>query len=175
MRLKGWLLGVALSLLSATAWPQTMQIGVVDQAAVFERTEEGRKIRAQLSTLRAAKQKEIEAKEEELSLLRQRFDAERLNMTEARRVEMERQVEQGLRDLQRMTEDADREMRTELNNMQEKFQREIFGIVEQLGQQEGFTVILERSVLFYHDNAIDITDRVIQKFNEATTAAPATP
>jgi Skp family chaperone for outer membrane proteins len=66
-------------------------------------------------------------------------------------------------------------MRTELNNMQEKFQREIFGIVEQLGQQEGFTVILERSVLFYHDNAIDITDRVIQKFNEATTAAPATP
>ena len=175
MRFKGLLLGVALSVIPAVAWPQTLRIGVVDQAAVFERTDEGRRIRQDLSTLRANKQKEIDAKQEEVDLLRKRFESEKLNMTDQRRAEMERQVDQGMRELQRMTEDADRDMRSQLNALQEKFQRRIFGVVEKLGQQEGFTVILERSVLFYHDNAIDITDQVIQKFNESAAEAEPEP
>jgi outer membrane protein len=172
MKIKWLLFGLTLSLGSAAAWSQEIRIGVVDQAAVFERTEEGRQIRQQLSELRSAKQKEIEAKEDELQQLRERFESERLNMTEARREEMERQVEQGLRDLQRMTEDADREYRSKLGDMQEKFQREIFEIVSQIGKDEEFTLILERSVLFYHASAVDITDRVIQKFNETHPASP---
>ncbi|MBI4161999.1 MAG: OmpH family outer membrane protein [Acidobacteria bacterium] len=163
---------VLAALLAAPAGAETSRIAVFDQAQVFEKTALGRKMREELSGLRDRKRKEIDGREEELRGLREKYEREKLNMTEERRAEMERQIDRMLRDLQRMDEDASREMRTQLNDYQERFQREIFTVVEVLGREQGFTLILEKSVLFYHDPGLDITDLVVRKFNEVHPASP---
>ena len=167
MRAATAILAAALSApLAGAAEPEDFRIGVFDQAAVFEQTTAGQEMRAKLSTLREQKQKEIEGKESILKSLREKYDNEKLNMTVERRAEMERQIEQEIRNLQRIDEDATREMRSQLGEYQEQFQRETYKVVEQLGREQGFTLILEQSILFYHANAIDITELVVQRFDQ---------
>ena len=167
MRAAGAMVAVALSAgLAGAAEPEGFRIGVFDQAAVFEQSVEGKRMRAELSALREQKQKEIEGKESALQALRDKYQNEKLNMTTERRAEMERQIEQEIRNLQRIDEDATREMRSQLADYQERFQRETYKVVEQLGREKGFTLILERSILFYHANAVDITEVVVQRFDQ---------
>ena len=49
-------------------------------------------------------------------------------------------------------------------------------VIDQLGKEMGLAAILNKfeSGLVYASDAIDITDTVIKRFNDATTAAPAT-
>lgn len=156
----------------SAAESQPLQIGVFDQTVVFEKTQEGQKMRAELSLVRDKKRENLENKEIRIKALQEKYDNEKLNMTQDRRAEMERQIEQGLRDLQRMDEDAGREMRNQLKDFQERFQRETYKVVEELGRERGFTLILEKSILFYHANVIDITEDVITKFDEMHPSSP---
>ncbi len=173
MRSNPWAITLILALSGASlCGAQEAQIGVFDQAMVFERTEEGGRMREELAALRDRKQKEIAEKEDQLQALRDKFGAEEFNLTKERRNELERQIDQELRNYQRLNEDATREVKTQLSEYQDRFQRETYKVVEILGKELGYTLILEKSLLFYHSESIDITDEVIRKFNEMHKTSP---
>jgi outer membrane protein len=48
-----------------------------------------------------------------------------------------------------------------------RIQKEILTIIDEMGKQEGFLLILEKreAGVMYSPNTIDITDRLIQKYN----------
>jgi Skp family chaperone for outer membrane proteins len=43
--------------------------------------------------------------------------------------------------------------------------KELEGVISELGKAEKFTLILERSQLLYSDQAIDVTNKVIDLYN----------
>ncbi|MFP4226869.1 MAG: OmpH family outer membrane protein [Desulfobacterales bacterium] len=49
--------------------------------------------------------------------------------------------------------------------MLEKLQTEIFSLAEEIGKEEGYLLIIEKSAAIYHPDSIDITDRLIEKYN----------
>ena len=71
--------------------------------------------------------------------------------------------------IRRFQDDAQREVqdaqRRELGRLEER----ILPIINQVGQEQGFILIFNKfqSGLVYADDAIDITDTVIQRFNTA--------
>ncbi|MGA2192870.1 MAG: OmpH family outer membrane protein [Nitrospirota bacterium] len=43
---------------------------------------------------------------------------------------------------------------------------EVQAVIGKFGKEEGYTLILERSVVLYAPEAVDVTDRVIKAYDE---------
>ena len=77
-------------------------------------------------------------------------------------------------DLNQAREAAGREMQLEVNEAQSKFQAQLLAVVERFGRDEGFTVVLEKSLVAYSDAAVDVTTALVDRFNKVVPAAAAT-
>jgi outer membrane protein len=155
---------------SAQAAPK---VGVFDAQRISEETSEGKRIQSQLSGFRDKKQAELQAKEKEVSDLQAQLTSQALSLSPERRATLEKDVQRKALDLNQAREAAGREMQLEVNEAQSKFQAQLLAVVEQFGKEEGFTVILERSLVAYSDANVDITTALVDRFNKVVPAAPA--
>jgi outer membrane protein len=70
------------------------------------------------------------------------------------------------RDWERLGKDAQNDIRARHNEMVEKITSELIEIADTIGQERGYTLILERSLVPYIDPKLDITDQVVKRHNE---------
>ena len=70
--------------------------------------------------------------------------------------------------LQRTMADHQQELQAKNNQMMAEILKELEKIVNEVGNAEKFTLILERSQILYSDQAIEITSKVIETYNGRT-------
>lgn len=151
------------------AWGQEkIKLGFIDLQRAISESQEGKKARQKFqSTV-----KRIEA-----DLLKEKAEAERLKADlekkgpllkaeERRNLEME--VQKKVRDYQRSMRDSQEELRQREGEITSEILKDLEKIVSELGKAEKFTLILERTQVLYSDKAIDITDKVIDLYNNRT-------
>jgi len=163
-------------LLDAT-WAQQegMRMGVFDSTLVWQQTEEGKKMQAQLAAFRDSKLAEINAKEAELGKLKEKLRDQEMNLSDEKKSQMLKEIDQKSIDLKRLNDDATREMKTQLGDSQDQFQKELFEVVEALGKEKKYTLILEKSIAVYYDPASDVTAEAVAKFNQMYKGSSASP
>jgi len=85
------------------------------------------------------------------------------------RAAKERDYQQKVKDYQRLTKDIQEELQQTDADYTRKILEEIFKVVQQIGKQEGYTLVLEKteSSILYASDGIDMTDRVIQAFDKS--------
>lgn len=153
-----------------------VKIGVFDPQRVSEETEEGKKVQTDLTSLRDRKQAELSAKEKELNELQNQLTTQGLSLSPEKRTLLERDIQKKTLELQQGRESARNEMQFELGAAQGKFQDKLLTVVEQFGRDQGFTLILDRSMAAYATQAIDVTTAIVDRFNAMVKpAAGATP
>lgn len=159
-----WLLAVAALALPAAA--QT-SVAVIDVQRVVTDSDPGKEALQRLRTLQDEKIAEGRNLQTDLETLREQFNKQRLTLSEQKLAEMSGQIEDKTIALQRFEDDAKRSLeearRTTLGNLEER----IMPIINQIGKERGFTLIFNKfqSGLVYADDAVDITDDVIRRFN----------
>ncbi len=144
-----------------------LKIGVFDPQRVSEETEEGKKVQADLTALRDKKQAEISAREKDLTDLQSQLTEEALSLSTAKRSALEKEIQKKALEIQQAREGARNEMQFELASAQNKFQDKLLAVVEQFGRDEGFTIILDRSMAAYATTGIDVTTAIVDRFNAA--------
>jgi outer membrane protein len=164
---------VALAAALTPAAAQEVKVGVFDSQKVWEQTDEGKKLRGMLETFRDSKLAEINAKETELAKLRDRLREQELSLSDEKKGAMLKDIDQKSIDLKRLNDDATREMKIQFNDAQEQFQKELFQVVEALGKEKKYALILEKTIVIYSDPATDITPEVTAKFNLMFKGPPA--
>ena len=160
--------GIALLLvgLALPAAAQT-QIAVIDVQRVVAESDPGKESLQQLRTLQEQKITEGRNLQQELDALREQFNKQRFTLSEEKLAEMSGQVESRTIALQRFEDDATRELdearRTALGRLEER----IMPVIDEVGKERGLTLIFNKyqSGLVYADEAVDITDDVIRRFN----------
>jgi outer membrane protein len=159
-----WLLAVAALALPAAA--QT-SVAVIDVQRVVTDSDPGKEALQRLRTLQDEKIAEGRNLQTDLETLREQFNKQRLTLSEQKLAEMSGQIEDKTIALQRFEDDAKRSLeearRTTLGSLEER----IMPIINQIGKERGFTLIFNKfqSGLVYADDAVDITDDVIRRFN----------
>ena len=159
-----WLLAVAALALPAAA--QTA-VAVIDVQRVVTDSDPGKEALQRLRVLQDEKIAEGRNLQTDLEALREQFNKQRLTLSEQKLAEMSGQIEDKTIALQRFEDDAKRSLeearRTTLGNLEER----IMPIINQIGKERGFTLIFNKfqSGLVYADDAVDITDDVIRRFN----------
>lgn len=159
----------------ALSQQDTARIGVFDSQAVWQQTEEGKKFQAQLASFRDGKIAEIGARETELGKLKDKLREQEVSLSDEKRNQMLKDIDQKTIDLKRLNDDATREMKAQLSDSQDQFQKELVEVVTALGKEKKYLVILEKSIVVYNDTVADVTGEVIAKFNQLYKGGPAAP
>jgi len=159
------------------AQQEGLRVGVFDSQAIWKETEEGKKIQAQLAVFRDGKIAEINSKEAELNKLRDKLREQEVSLSDEKRNQMLKDIDQKTIELKRLNDDATREMKAQLGDTQDQFQKELVEVVAALGREKKYLLILERSIVVYNDAVVDVTGEVIAKFNQMykAVAPPAKP
>ncbi|HXU72995.1 MAG TPA: OmpH family outer membrane protein [Polyangia bacterium] len=142
------------------------KIAFVDLQRALEETKDGQAAKAKLKSDFDQKQKELDAKQDELKKMKEDFDKKSALMKEDAKQKM--QQEMGMRlqqlqetyarlqgDLQKKEADATRGILAKLSN-----------VVQKIAEREHFMLVLERSSsVVYGQPSLDITNEVIRTYN----------
>lgn len=173
-------LGLALALASTSlVSAQDVKIGFVDTLQVLNGTEEGKKEIQELNEFAAQKQQEIANRTAELQKLQQQYANQQRTLNPETRAEMERAIQDKDRQLKRLQEDVQLEFDGRRNEVFGRMGDKIQTIINEYAPQNGFGVVFLRDQSqTYVDPALDITDAVVELYNQrypvaGQAAAPA--
>ncbi len=167
------LLSIAVVLLVAPAAFAQMKFAVVDvQRAVME-TEDGLRAQATLKKLFDKRQKELDTRQERLQ--RERDDIEKQQRVLSRDA-LQRRTDEWQRqavELQGVFVEFNKELQKKQNELTQPILNRVLSVLRQIASQDGYDGVFDRNSVPYVRNDLDITDRLIQRYN-ATSTTPAT-
>jgi outer membrane protein len=159
----------ALVLVAALPAAAQSKVAVIDVQRVVAESDPGKEAIQKLKAISDAKIQEGQAMQQEMATLQDQYNKQRFTVSEERMAEMGKELEDKNIAIRRFEDDAKRELdevrRRELGGLEER----ILPIINQIGVEEGITLIFNKfqSGLVYADEAVDITDDVIRRFNTA--------
>lgn len=157
---------LALAVTAVTAQAESMKVGVFDPEVLWKQTEVGKKYNLDLSAARDRLQGQIDKKTDELEALRAKLRQQQASLSEDRVADMKKEIIGKQTELDRLNEDATKEMKYQLGEVQGRFQEMLVRTLETFGREKAFTMILNRGVVDYSASSVDISQDLIAKFNE---------
>jgi outer membrane protein len=158
------ILGLAAALAPAAA-AQALKVGVFDAQLVSESTDMGKRIQTALTAFTQRKENEIAEMQQKVSAMRKELSQQSLSLSAERRVALEKDIQRNMLDLQSAQESASRELELEYTTATSEFREKLVSAVGAFGQDEGFSLILDRSQVAWSDQAIDVTSAIVDRFN----------
>lgn len=145
----------------------SLKIGVVDLQKVVDESEAGKKASADLNILAKSKQSIIDEKGKAIEKLKSEFEKQSSVLSEETKKSKNEELEKMFREYQRLLQDSDAELRKKDAELRKMILKEIFEIAEKVGAEEGYNLIIDKGFILYSNKDVDITDKVIKKYNES--------
>lgn len=166
---KSWILLGCLAggLIPAAAQAQDVRIAFVDlRKAVFS-SREGKAAQEEFSKLEAAKLEELRPLRDELERLQEELEKQKFLITEDALAERQLEIMKRRRDLERDIRAAEDELQLEQVRLLQPIQKKVAEVVEQLGKEKGFTMIVDKNTrgFLFTDQSLEVTEMVVQKLN----------
>src|SRR6266542_241961 len=140
------------------------RVGFVDIQRVLARSAAGVAAREQLEKEKAVMQKQVDAQRAELEKLRDDLDKKGQLLSADARREKQDLLERKVRDARRLVDDLQGTLQKKEEAMLAKVLQDVSGLIQQVGKDRGYSIVLERqrsSVLYAAADA-DLTDELIR-------------
>ena len=169
--MKKLLSSVAALALAAPLFAQSApaRIAVIDVQKVLTQSTSGKAAYERLKKMQDERITRAQKMDEEVKNLENELNTKKLSLSEDKLNEMTKQISDKKIAEQRYAQDADREVGEARDRELQALEAKIKPVIDQLGKEMGLAVIFNKfeSGLVYASDAIDITDTVIKKFNDA--------
>ena len=142
------------------------KIGIVDFQKVVEQSEPGQRVEAGLKQEGGRMEAELKKDKEELDALKEKLEREAMVMSREAREEKEIEFRVKVRNLQEKEKSYREDLRNKQRQEVNTLRKEVLEIAQEVGKSEGFTMVISRVGVLYHDPAVDLTDKVIQLLNK---------
>ena len=156
---------VGLLMASPLAYAQTTKVGVFDMDRVFNESKRWAKERDAFVKKGKAWDETLQKKAAEFKAFKESLEKKAGMLSEQARKEKEREYQQKARELERLGQDSDAEIKQMNKEGATRFNKILMAVVKKLGQEEKYTLILEASIVPYVSKEIDITDQVLKAFD----------
>jgi len=170
MRANVWCV-VLVGMLSAVSIPAAAEtkVAVIDVQRVVTESDPGKGALQKLKQVQDQKLERGKGLQQELDQLRDRYNKQRFTLADDKLRELEKEVEDKTIELKRFQDDASRELDEARRKELDALEQRIMPIIDQIGKEQGLTLIFNKfqSGLVFADEAVDITDEVIRRFNTA--------
>ena len=149
------------------AQDQVYKMGVVDIDQAISSTDEGKAAREEF----ARKQREAEAKVQPLleryKEMEEDFKAKKFVLSEEALFQRQLDLVELRNSIQSKLKEIEGQLEVDRKRLEGPLSAKLVAIVEEIGKAEGFSMIMRRGApgILYTREALDITDRVIEKYN----------
>jgi outer membrane protein len=162
-------LGCALSAGSASA--QNLKVGVINVAKLLEQAPQSKAVTEKLQKEFEPRQQTIMAARQKLQTQQDTFQKDQAVMGEEERLNLERQIRDGQRDLQRTENEYLEDLNARRNEELGRLQREVLQRVQAYASAQKYDLVVADAI--YFSSAVDITAAVVAALNQPGAAAPA--
>jgi len=141
------------------------KIGVVDFQRIFGTSIAGKQAKAEIQKQGKKMEADLKSKYAEIEEIKKKLEREALVMSKEMREEKERNLRIRINDFKSIQKRYESNMRDVEKKFVTRIKKELFGIIQEIGKNEGYLLIIERVGVLYSPKTVDITDIIIQKYN----------
>ena len=158
-----------LAMLSPGLSAEPVTVAVMDQQSVIEHSKAGKRAVEELKAYSTARQKIINADEQELKELQQTLQDEKL--ADSAKQEKQGQFQVKMEAYQRRLADFRREIQQKQREMVMEYSKKIQAAAQAVGEKYGFVSIIDKGneaamrIVLYHQSALDVTDQIVKEFD----------
>jgi len=154
-------------LLAQFSWCAELKIGSLDIQKAVNECQAGKEAKKNLLTEAEKFQKMVGEKQKELQGMKESLEKQAPMLTQEARASKEKDYQGKVKEFQRWGEDSQNELNQKRVEMERRIAQDLLKVVQKMGAEEGYTVILERNenIVLFANNATDITDRVVKAYD----------
>jgi outer membrane protein len=159
-------------LFAFSAQAADLKIGYVDLNKALNESDAGKKAVKNLEEIFKTKQSAIDDRQKEIKKLDEDLAKQTSILNPDVLKEKREEVEKLKRDFQRMVKDSEDEIEKKRTDFMDHIIKDLSELIRKTGEEEGYTLILEKaqSGVLYSPEKLDMTDKIIKKYNEASKA-----
>ena len=152
----------------------SIRIAVIDVERLVRDSALGKEAFSRVKKLSDDKKGENDRLQKELRDIEQKLSTQGQSLSDDKREQLQKQYNEKSIDYKSFTEKATRDLDQAQKKELADLERRVFPIITQLGKERGYTLIFNKfqSGLVFADDAADITEDVLKRFN-TTVAVPA--
>ena len=164
--MKYWLVAGMLVLSCTVALAQErIKIGFIDVQRIIAESQAGKKAKDRFQAQVKKAETDVQKERQDLERLKNDLDKKGPLLKDEERRNLEADLQKRSVTLQRTLGDYQQDLQRKNNEMMAEILKELEQVVTEVGKADKFTLILERSQILYSDQAIDITNKVIDAYN----------
>lgn len=142
-----------------------VKIGFIDVQRAISESAAGKRAKDKFQAQVKKAEGDLLKEKNELERLKAELDKKGPLLKEDERRNLEGDLQKRYVTYQRSMSDQQQDLRQKEGEMTADILKELEKIVNEVGKSEKFTLILERSQILYSDQGIDITNKVIEVYN----------
>jgi outer membrane protein len=174
--MKKFLISVAVAALAAPMFAQApARVAVIDVQKVLTQSTLGKAAYDKLKKMQDDRVEKAKSMDEELRKLDAEINTKKISLSEEKLADLQKQLADKRINMQRFAQDADREIGEARDRELQALEAKIKPVIDAIGKEMGIAAIFNKfeSGLVYASDAIDITDTVVKRFNEANPGTAA--
>jgi outer membrane protein len=153
---------------AGVASAQEVKIGIVDIEQALIATDEGKAAREEITRKNRDARAQVEPMMEQRKTLAEELQGKKYVLSDDAMFQKQVQLAELENKIKSKIEELDGQLKIEQGKMLAPLQNKLQSIVESIGKEQGFTLILARNnpYVMYSREALDITDLVVARFNQ---------
>jgi Skp family chaperone for outer membrane proteins len=154
-------------------FPADAKVAYVDLNTIATASREGQAAGVKIKDLQGKRTAELEAKQKQLQSAQQKLEQGGAVLSEAARAGQAKEVERLQTDLQRASQDAQKEIQEFTQELQVQFQQKLLPVIEQVAKAKNLHFILSiaDAGVVWVDAGLNVTADVVAALDAATPAA----
>lgn len=142
------------------------KIGIIDFQRIFATSNTGKSVQSEINKKGRKMEADLKVKGAAIEELQKKVERDALVMSKEMREEKGREIRIKMNDFKTLQKRYSSEFRELENRLVTRIQKDVLGIVKEIGKKEGYLLIIEKPGVLYYPNAIDLTDKLIQIYNK---------
>lgn len=142
------------------------KIGTVNFQKIFDNSTTGKQVREEINQEGKRMETDLKQKGEEIKALEQLLERDAGVMSKDARDEKKWQLDRKIDDVKALKRKYDRQIQELQVRLVNQVRKDVLGVIQSYGKKEGYLLIIEDISVVYAPQAIDVTDKIIQLYNE---------
>lgn len=172
--MKKFVIALFILLLAVPAYSaEQLKIGYVDLQKALNDSEPGKRAKADIENYIKSKQDLINEKIKQRDEIKNELEAQANILTPEAKKEKEAAIDKIEKDVKEMYAASNDEVQKLQRQKEVKILKDLEGVIEKVGKDEKFTIILTADVVLYADDErVDLTTRIVEIYNAKDAGQP---
>jgi outer membrane protein len=154
-------------------FPAGAKYAFVNIQRIAAESQQGKALSARVQQLNQQKLTELNQKNQALQTAQQKLDTGASVLSESARGQLAKDIDRQQTEIQRFTDDAQKEVEEMQNELQAEFQQKLGPVIQQVAQEKKLEILFSAldAGIIWADAGLDLTSEVIRRFDAAAPAA----